>query len=127
MYSIQDHYLGTSTSCTIFTFIFAFFLLVIFGIDGSYQQSGISDSRSIQGIALGPCHKSDGMIFSSPHSKELYVSSNYKLDEGHHTPMTFNPHYDGRIFIGLHNHNSSTSFEPYPEGTSVSFTLPSPS
>jgi len=91
--------------------------------DGSYYCSGISDSLSMQSIGLDRCRKSDGMIFYSPHSKELYVSSDHKLDEGHHTPTAFNLHYDGGIFIGLYNHNSSTSLEPYPEGTSVSFPL----
>lgn len=93
--------------------------------DGSYHCSGISDSHSMQGIALGWCQKSDGMIVYSPHTKEVYVSSDYKLDEERHTLTAFNLHYDGGIFLGLYNHNSFTSFEPYPEGTAVSFTLPS--
>jgi hypothetical protein len=79
----------------------------------------------MQGIALGHCRKSNGMIFYSPHSKELNVSSDYKLDEGHYTHTAFNLQYDGGIFIGLYNYNSSTSYECYPEGTSVSFSLPS--
>jgi len=44
-------------------------------MDGSHHRSGISESRSMQGIALGRCRKSDGMIFYSPHTKELYTSS----------------------------------------------------
>jgi hypothetical protein len=95
--------------------------------DGTHHHSGISDSRSMQGIALGRCRKSDGMIFYSLHSKELYVSSDYKLDEGRHTPTAFNLHYDGGIFIGSYTHNNSTSYEAYPEGTSVLFTKPSSS
>jgi hypothetical protein len=95
--------------------------------DGTHHHSGISDSCSMQGIALDHCRKSDGMIFYSPHSKELYVSSDYKLDEGHHTPTVFNLNYDGGIIIGLYNHNNSTSYEACPEGTSVLFTLPSSS
>jgi hypothetical protein len=67
------------------------------------------------------------MIFYSTHSKELYVSSDYKLDEGRYTPTAFNLYYDGGIFIGLYTHNNSTSYEAYPEGTSVLFTLPSSS
>jgi hypothetical protein len=63
----------------------------------------------------------DGMIFYSPHSKELSISSNYKLDEGHHTPTAFNLQYDGGIFIGLCNHNNASYFEPFPVGTSVSY------
>jgi hypothetical protein len=60
--------------------------------DGSHHRSGISAARSFQGIALGRCRKSDGMIFYSPHTKELYISSDYKLDEGRHTPNAFNLH-----------------------------------
>jgi len=81
----------------------------------------------MQGIALGHCRKSDGMIFHSPQSKELYTSSNYKLDEGHHTPTAFNRHYDEGIFFGLYIYNSSSSFETFLEGTSVSYpTRPNP-
>jgi hypothetical protein len=87
----------------------------------SIHQSGIVTSTSMQGIALGRCCKTDGMIFYSPHSKELYMSLDYKLDEGCHTPTAFNLHYDGGIFIGQYNHNTSSSFEPYPEGTLVSY------
>jgi len=77
----------------------------------------------MQGIALGRCRKSDGMIFYSPHTKELYVSSDYKLNEGHHTPTMFNLRFDGGIFLGLHNHYSSknSTIEPLPQGTPVSF------
>jgi hypothetical protein len=39
--------------------------------DGSLHRSGISTSHSMQGITLGRCWKSDGMIFYSPHTKEL--------------------------------------------------------
>jgi hypothetical protein len=31
--------------------------------------------------------------------KELYTSTNNKLYEGHHTPATFNLHYDSLVFI----------------------------
>ena len=75
----------------------------------------------MQGIALGRCRKTDGMIFYPPHSKELYVSSDYKIDEGRHTPTAFNLHYDGGIFVGQYSHNTSSSCEPYPEGTIVSY------
>lgn len=44
----------------------------------------------MQGIALGHCRKSDGMIFYCPHNKQVYTSLDYKLDEGRHTPNTFN-------------------------------------
>jgi hypothetical protein len=75
----------------------------------------------MQGIALGRCRKSDGMIFYSPHSKELYVSSDYKLDEGRQPLTAFNLPYDGGIFVGLYTHNHSSTYEPFPEGTSVSY------
>jgi hypothetical protein len=95
--------------------------------DGSQHRSGISDSTSMQGIALGRCRKSDGMIFFCPHNKQIYTSSDYKLDEGRNTPNTFNLHYDGGIFVGLYNNQSpNNSIEPYPEGTSVSFPVPCP-
>jgi hypothetical protein len=64
------------------------------------------------------------MIFFNPHNKQLYVSSDYKFDEGCSTPSTCNLNYDGGIFIGLCKHDTaSNSIEPYPEGTSVSFPL----
>lgn len=95
--------------------------------DGTHHHSGVTDSKSMQGIALGHCRKSYSMIFNCPHNKQLYTSSDYKLDEGHHTPNTFNLKYDGGIFVGLYNHSSSnTATEPFPEGTSVSFPLKSP-
>ncbi len=81
----------------------------------------------MQGIALGHCRKSNGMIFYCPHNKQLYTSSDYKLDEGRSTPTTFNLWYDGGIFVGLYNNNSpTTSTEPYPEGMPVSFPICSP-
>jgi hypothetical protein len=89
--------------------------------DSSYHCSGISTSTSMQGIAIGRCRKTDGMLFYSPHSKEIFTSSDYKLDEGRHTPTAFNLSYDGGIFIGLYNHNTSSSVEPYPEGTPISY------
>jgi hypothetical protein len=90
--------------------------------DGPHHRSGISDSKTMQGIALGRCRKSDGMMFICPHNKQIYTSSDYKLDEGRSTPNTFNLRYDGGIFVGLYNHQSTNgSIEPYPEGTPVSF------
>ena len=51
----------------------------------------------------------------------------YKLDEGRSTPHTFNLCYDGGIYVGFYDHSpSSTGIEPYPEGTSVMLTIPSP-
>jgi len=91
--------------------------------DGAHHHSGISTSTSIQGIALGRCRKSDGTIFYSPHSKELYISSDYKLDEGRHTPTVFNLPYDGGIFVGLYNHYHSSTFEPFLEGASVNYPI----
>lgn len=67
--------------------------------DGQHHHSGISKSKTMQGISLGHCRKSDGMIFFCPHNKQLYTSSDYKLYEGLNTPNTFNLWYDGGIFI----------------------------
>ncbi len=90
--------------------------------DGSHHRGGISESKIMQGIALGRCRKSDGRIFYCPHNKQLYTSSDDKLDEGRNTPNTFNLRYNGGIFVGLYNHPSSTfATESYPKGTSVSF------
>jgi hypothetical protein len=92
--------------------------------DGQHHRNGISDSKSMQGIALGRCRKSDGTIFYFPHNKQLYTSSDYKLDEGRNTPNAFHLHYDGGIFMGLYNPQSTTTtIEPFPEGTPVSFPI----
>ncbi len=94
--------------------------------DGSHHHSGIAESKSMQGIALGRCRKSDGMLFYCPCSQRIYSSSDYKLDEGRNTPNLFNLRYDGGIFIGLYNSSSpSSTIEPYPEGTPVSYPLKS--
>jgi hypothetical protein len=90
--------------------------------DGTQHRSGISDSKTMQGIALGRCRKSDGMLFLCPHNKQIYTSSDYKLDEGRNTPNTFDLKYDGGIFIGLYNHQSPIgSTESFPKGTPASF------
>jgi hypothetical protein len=91
--------------------------------DSTLHHSGVSTSTSMQGIALGRYRKTGDMLFYSPHSKEIITSSDYKLDEGRHTPTAFNLSYDGGIFVGLYNHNGSTSFEPYPEGTSLFYPI----
>jgi hypothetical protein len=96
------------------------------GKDGSHHRSGISNSRSMQGIALGRCRKSDGMIFYSPHTKEIYTSSDYKLDEGHNMPNTFSLTYYGGIFVGLYNSTTPTKIcKPFPEGILVAFPIQS--
>jgi hypothetical protein len=69
--------------------------------DNNLHCRGISTSTSMQGIAIGRCRKPDGMLFYSPHSKEILTSSDYKLDEDRHTPTAFNLPYDGGIFIGV--------------------------
>jgi hypothetical protein len=92
--------------------------------DGNHHCSGVAESKSMQGITLGRCCKSDGMIFYCLHTKQLYTSSDYKLDEGKNTPNTFNLQYDGGIFVGLYNPSSPTSAcEPFPEGTQISYPL----
>ncbi len=90
--------------------------------DGTHHRSGISESKTMQGMALGRCRKSDGMIFYCPHTKQTYTSSDYKLDEGRNTPNAFNLCFIGGIFVGLYNPSTpNSSIEPYPEGTQVSF------
>jgi hypothetical protein len=94
--------------------------------DGTHHHSGIAESKSMQCITIGRCWKSDGMLFYCPYTKRIYSSSVYKLDEHRNTPNLFNLRYDGGIFIGLYNPSSTTSTtEPYPEGTSVSLPLES--
>jgi hypothetical protein len=64
------------------------------------------------------------MSFFCPHNRQLYISSDYKLDEGRNTPTMFNLKYDGGIFLGLYNIQSKNNhIEPFPEGTTVSFPL----
>ena len=87
--------------------------------DGSRDRDGV-ESRTLQGIVIGHCRQSDGLLFYSPHTKQVYRSSSYKLDEGRSTPNTFNLQYDGGIFVGLYGHgNTSFGTEPFPEGTGV--------
>jgi hypothetical protein len=95
--------------------------------DGTHHRSGIAESKSMQGIAIGRCRKSDGMMFYCPCTKRIYSSSDYKLDENCNTPNLFNLRYDGRILIGLYNPSSVSSSEPYLEGTPVSFPVESSS
>ncbi len=55
------------------------------------------------------------------------ISYTYHQTTGRSTPDTFNLWYDGGIFVGLYNPLSiNSSIELYPEGTSVSFPLKSP-
>ena len=78
----------------------------------------------MQGIAIGRCRKSYGLLFYCPHTKHTYSSSDYKLDEGRSTPNTFNLKYDGGIFVGLYDQNSChTAVEPYPEELTFRFKL----
>jgi hypothetical protein len=95
--------------------------------DGPQHRSGISESKTMQGVAFDRCRKSDGMLFYCPLNKQIYTSSDYKLDEGRSTPNTFNLQYDGGILIGLYNpQGPNNSIEPFPEGTSVSYPVKCP-
>lgn len=103
-----------------------FYWLLSTLLDGSHHCSDVAKSRSMQGIAFGHCHKSDGMMFYCPCTKWIYTSSDYKLDEGRNTPNLFNIQYAGGIFVGLYNSSSlNSSIKPYPKGTPVSFPLQS--
>ncbi len=88
--------------------------------DGTRKRDGIAEAKTMQGIAIGRCRKSDGMLFYCPHTREIYTSADYKLDEGASTATLFNLRYDGGIFVGLYNSGDKTqATEPYPEGTSI--------
>jgi len=87
--------------------------------DGVRARDGISESKTMQGIAIGRSRLSDGMLFYSPITRKIYTSSDYKLDEGRSTPNLFNLHFDGGIFVGLYDHGNRTTVEPFPEGTPV--------
>jgi len=92
--------------------------------DGTRDRDGITESKSMSGIAIGRDRKSDGLIFYCPHTKQMYTSGDYKLDEGRNTPNTFNLHYEGGIFVGLYDSSQNTSqVEPFPQGTSVVWPL----
>jgi hypothetical protein len=73
----------------------------------------------MQGIAIGRCRKSDGVLFYNPATRQIYTSGDYTLDEGRNTPNTFNLRYDGGIFVGLYDQGARTNVEPFPEGTPV--------
>jgi hypothetical protein len=88
--------------------------------DGTRTRSGIAEAQTLQGIAIGRCRQSDGLLFYCPHTREIYSSADYKLDEGLSTPNLFNLRYDGGIFVGLYNAKDKTQgHEPYPQGTPV--------
>ena len=79
-----------------------------------------TETTSLQVIVVGHCKKSNGFVFYSPHSKQFYHSSDYKMDEGHPTPTLFSLQYDGDIFIGLYDRSSmATGVEPFPAGAAV--------
>jgi hypothetical protein len=93
--------------------------------DGTRHRDGISEATSMAGIAVGHCRKSEGLLFCCPHNRQFYSSVDYKLDEGHSTPHTFNLSYDGGIFVGLYDHSPiSAGVEPYLEGTPVVLSVP---
>jgi len=81
----------------------------------------------MSGIAIGRCRKTDGLLFYCPHTKHIYSSNDFKLDEGRNTPNTFNLQYEGGIFLGLYDScQVTTQVEPYPEGTDVVWTQQHP-
>ena len=91
--------------------------------DSTRARDGF-EAKMLQGIVIGRCHQSDGLLFYSPHTRQIYHSSDYKLDEGRSTPNTFNLRYDGGIFVGLYDNGPpSLGTEPYPEGTTIVWPL----
>ena len=92
--------------------------------DSTRDRDGIAESKSMCGIVIGRDRKSDGLLFYCPHTKHIYTSGDYKLDEGRNTPNTFNLKYEGGIFVGLYDSSPNTpQVEPYPQGTSVVWPL----
>ena len=86
--------------------------------DGTCAQDGCK-AKSLQGIAIGWCKQSNGLLFYSPHSKEIYQSSDYKLGEGRCVPASFNLKYDGGLFVGLYNGSPNIRTELFPEGAPI--------
>jgi len=92
--------------------------------DSDRARDGIAEAKSMSGIAIGRCRKTDGLLFYCPHTKVIYSSGDFKLDEGRNTPNTFNLQYEGGIFVGMYDSASITSqAEPFPQGTPVVFPL----
>ena len=82
--------------------------------DSTHARDGFK-AKMLQGIVIACCHQSDGLLFYSPHMRQIYHSSDYKLDEGRSTPSTFNLWYDGGIFVSLYDSGPpSLGIEPYP-------------
>jgi len=64
------------------------------------------------------------LLFYFPHTKVIYSSGDFKLDEGRNTPNTFNLQYEGGIFVGMYDSASTTTqVEPFPQGTAVVYPL----
>jgi hypothetical protein len=92
--------------------------------DSDRARDGIAEAKCMSGIAIGRCRKTDGLLFYCPHTKVIYSSGDFKLDEGRNTPNTFNLQYEGGIFVGMYDSASiTTQAEPFPQGTSVVFPL----
>ena len=49
--------------------------------DSTHARDGF-EAKMLQGIVIGCCRQSDGLLFYSPHTRQIYHSSDYKLDEG---------------------------------------------
>ena len=56
--------------------------------DGNRIRDG-SESKVMQAILLGRSEKADGYLLYSPSTRELYVSSDYKIDTGNCTATAF--------------------------------------
>ena len=82
-----------------------------------------SESKVLQAILLGRAFQSDGYLLYSPYTKEFYLTGDCKIDKGNSTATAFNLKYDGGMFFGLYDSSHiSNGTEPYPPGTTVTFT-----
>ena len=92
--------------------------------DSDRARDGIAEAKSMSGIAIGRCRKTDGLLFYFPHTKVIYSSGDFKLDEGRNTPNTFNLQYEGGIFVGMYDSAwTTTQVEPFSQGTAVVYPL----
>jgi hypothetical protein len=73
--------------------------------DDTHHRSGVCESKSMQGIAIGRCRKLDGMLFYCPCTKRIYSSSDYKLDEHRNTPnfLTFDMMVEYSLVCIIHH------------------------
>ena len=88
--------------------------------DNNKERSNVQ-SHTLAGIAVGWSDVANGLQVYNPHSKELYTTSVFKIDEHNATKSYFNITYDGGMFCNLYSVDSRQNTpEHYPIGTAVS-------